>query len=227
MTELQQVNPEELTRIYRRRFGDSAAYRNRVWEVLTQRFFPQWVGDNDVVLDLGCGYGEFINNVKARRKYAMDLNDDSRRHLRPEVEFLQQDCSTTWQVEDDSLDVVFTSNFFEHLPTKAMLSQTLQQAARCLRPGGRLIAMGPNIKYLGGRYWDFFDHHIELTESSLGEALEIEGFQLERSIARFLPYTLVNGPQYPLAFVRLYLAMPWLCWVKGRQFMVIAVKPSN
>jgi SAM-dependent methyltransferase len=219
-----QVNPEELTAIYRRRFSESAAYRNRVWGVLTHSFFPQWVGAKETVLDLGCGYGEFINNVQAGRKYAMDLNAEARQHLNPDVEFLEQDCSAPWPLDDDSLDVVFTSNFFEHLPTKATLTSTLQQAHRCLRPGGRLIAMGPNIKYLAGQYWDFFDHHIELTETSLGEALEIEGFSLKRSVARFLPYTLVNAPQYPLAFVRLYLAMPWLWWIKGRQFLVVAAK---
>lgn len=46
--------------------------------------------------------------------------------------------------------------FFEHLPDKAHLLRTLGQIRRCLKPGGCLIAMGPNIKYLPGRYWDFF-----------------------------------------------------------------------
>jgi SAM-dependent methyltransferase len=218
-------NPDELKRIYRRRFTDTAAYRNRVWQMLTASFFNEWVKPNSTVLDLGCGYGEFINNVRAGRKYGMDLNTDARQHLAGEVEFLEQDCSKTWAVQDNSLDVVFTSNFFEHLPSKASLSDTLRQAYRCLRPGGRLIAMGPNIKYLPGTYWDFFDHHTALTEASLGEALEIEGFHLERVVPRFLPYTLVNAPEYPLGLLRLYLAMPWLWWIKGRQFLVIANKP--
>ena len=48
------------------------------------------------VLDLGCGYGEFINQVRARRKIAMDLNPDAPSHLAPGVEFLHQDCSVRW-----------------------------------------------------------------------------------------------------------------------------------
>ena len=57
--------------------------------------------------------------------------------------------------------------------------------------------------------------------------LETEGFALERVVPRFLPYTLVNAPEYPVVFVKLYLALPWLWWVKGRQFLVVARKPSH
>jgi SAM-dependent methyltransferase len=220
-------NAQDLQKIYHRRFSQTAAYRNRVWQVLTGSFFRRWIAPDAAVLDLGCGYGEFSNNIVAGRKWAMDLNPDAPNHLAKDVTFLEQDCSAVWPLPDGSLDVVFTSNFFEHLPDKGCLKRTLRQAFRCLKPGGRLIAMGPNIKYLPGQYWDFFDHHTILTEASLGEALEIEGFGLEYVAARFLPYTLVNAPEYPVAFVRLYLLLPWLWWVKGRQFLVVARKPLS
>jgi hypothetical protein len=42
------------------------------------------------------------------------------------------------------------------------------------------------------------------------------------SHARFLPYSMVNAPQYPLAFLRAYLAMPFLWPLFGKQFLVIA-----
>src|SRR5690606_19974021 len=102
----------------------------------------------------------FINNIQAHRKLAMDLNPDASAHLAGNVEFLHQDSSAAWPLADNSLDVVFTSNFFEHLPDKECLSEPLRQALRCLNPGGRLIAVGPNIKYLHGEYWDFYDHHV-------------------------------------------------------------------
>lgn len=55
-----------LQKIHDRRFGKTAAYRNRVWQVLTRSFFPRWIAPAAVVLDLGCGYGGFINNIAAR-----------------------------------------------------------------------------------------------------------------------------------------------------------------
>jgi SAM-dependent methyltransferase len=219
------ANTNTLSEIYRRRFADTADYRRRVWGVLTSEFFSRWVCVEHAVLDLGCGYGEFINQIRVRQKWAMDLNPDAPEHLNKDVIFLQQDCSGQWPVKSESLDVIFTSNFFEHLPAKSSLVATLSEAFRCLKSGGRLIALGPNIKYLPGEYWDFFDHQTILTELSLAEALELCGFVVERTIARFLPYTIVGAPQYPLAFVKLYLALPWIWPIFGRQFLVIARRP--
>jgi hypothetical protein len=85
--------------------------------------------------------------------------------------------------------------------------------------------MGPNIKYLPGAYWDFFDHYVELTEMSLSEALLSRGFNIEKSIAKFLPYTMSDGRQYPIWTLRMYLAMPMVWPLFGKQFLVVAQKP--
>ncbi len=172
--------------------------RRRLWTVLVDDYFQNLVPPQATVLDLGCGYGEFINSVACHRKLAMDLNPKSQEFLSPDVQLIAQDCSAPWPLDNDSIDLVFTSNFFEHLPDKFSLKRTLQQAARCLRRGGRLIALGPNIKIVNGAYWDFWDHFLCLTELSLAEALSANGFALRRVVARFLPYTTVNVPRYPL-----------------------------
>jgi len=219
------AQPDELARIYANRFAGSRAYRARVWQVLVPRFFQQFLPENGTVLDLGCGYGEFSNNIRAQKRLAMDLNPDSRAHLAAGVEFLQQDCSHTWQVEPNRLDLVFTSNFFEHLPDKETLSRTLDQAFRCLKPGGRLVAMGPNIKLVPGAYWDFWDHYLPLTETSLAEGMVNRGFEIERCHDKFLPFTLVGGPDYPLWILEVYLKFPFLWRLGGKQFLVVARKP--
>src|SRR5438105_15447991 len=104
---MNEPNQEELARIYANRFAETSAYRGRVWQVLVPRFFQQFAPESGAVLDLGCGYGEFINNVRAQRKMGMDLNPDSKARLNTEVTFLQQDCSQTWQVDPNQLDLVF------------------------------------------------------------------------------------------------------------------------
>lgn len=214
--------PEDLQRIYGARFCRNLGYRKAVWQALVRGWFAQYVPADAVVLDLGSGYGEFINTVRCREKLAMDLNPDAPRFLDRNVRFLQQDCSERWAVADESLDVVFTSNFFEHLPDKATLGRTLDEIRRTLRRGGRLVAMGPNIKYLPGKYWDFWDHYIPLTETSLKEALVTRGFGVDVCIGRFLPYTMASGPRYPISFLRVYLALPVVWRFFGRQFLVVA-----
>lgn len=216
---------EELSQEYRLRFTRMATYRRKVWQILVKQYFQALVGSHQVILDLGCGWGEFINPIQAQRKYAMDLNPDAAEQLSSEVTFIHQDCSQRWQVEDASLDVIFTSNFLEHLLTKTDLSNTVSEMYRCLKPGGKLICLGPNIKYTGGAYYDFFDHHLPLTEASLAELLQLKGFTIAQCLPRFLPYTMANGNQPPLWCVSLYLVMPWTWRFVGKQFLVVAKKP--
>jgi SAM-dependent methyltransferase len=215
----------DLQREYEMRFSASQQYRNDVWKILTADFFQSLIPPESHVLDLGCGWGEFINNIVAKKKYGMDLNPESRQRLLAEVEFLEQDCSKEWGVRDASLDCVFTSNFFEHLRSKDDLRRTVAQIRRCLRPGGQLICMGPNIRYSAGAYWDFWDHHLPLTDLALGELLELVGFQIDRSLARFLPFQMVRRRPAPLSFVRLYLKLPFAWPFFGKQFLVIARVP--
>jgi len=219
-------SPAELQDLYRTRFAERAEYRRRVWEVLAG-FFSRWIPQQGAVLDLGCGWCEFINAVKSPRKYAMDMNPDSRRHAGADVTVLEQDCSEEWKVEEGSLDAVFTSNFFEHLPSTSQLRQTILQTHRALKPGGQLIALGPNIKYLAGEYWDFLDHHLALTELSLSELLVNTGFEIRVCRGRFLPYTMMSGVQYPIWMLRAYLSMPFAWQFFGKQFLIIAEKKDS
>jgi SAM-dependent methyltransferase len=214
---------EDLRQLYKTRFAGKSAYRRQVWTVLCS-YFSRWIDPSQTVLDLGCGYCEFINTVSCRSKFAMDLNPDARVLADDGVIVLEQDCSEQWQVTPGSLDTVFTSNFFEHLPTKASLEATLMEAYRALKPGGHLIAMGPNIKVVPGKYWDFFDHYLPLTELSLAEVLRKCGFKLEVCQARFLPYTMSDGREYPIWTLRLYLSLPIAWTIFGEQFLVVARK---
>jgi SAM-dependent methyltransferase len=216
---------QQLQSIYELRFAGKSQYRASVWKVLAE-FFSRWVSPDDRVLDLGAGHCEFINAIHARTKYAMDLNPDTRTQADFAVRVLEQDCSEPWGLPDASLDVVFTSNFLEHLPDKEALRRTLLEAHRCLQPGGVFMALGPNVKYLPGIYWDFFDHYVPLTELSLSEILVHCGFAVERQIARFLPYTMSHGRQHPLWMLRLYLKLPAAWPLFGKQFLVIARKSA-
>jgi SAM-dependent methyltransferase len=214
----------ELEKIYSARFSGMEAYRNNVWNVLVNHFFSRWIKPEDAVLDLGCGYCEFINNIGAAQKFAMDLNPSAKDRVSRATRFFEQDCSAPWPLPDNSLDVVFSSNFFEHLPSKAALEATLAEAYRCLKPDGCLIAIGPNIKLLSGAYWDFFDHHLPLTELSLSEALAMAGYKVDLALARFLPYTMSQGFRPPIWTLRLYLKVPLVWKLFGRQFLVIGKK---
>lgn len=217
------ADPYELARIYRHRFDDDdLEAKERLWETLCRSFFQQYVQPTDTVLDLGAGSCEFTNHIEAARKIAVDLNPDTAEHARG-AEVLQASSEDLSALGDGCVDVVFTSNFFEHLPDKQSLIATLAEASRVLRPGGRIVVLMPNLRYLPGRYWDYFDHHLPLTHLSLVEALELSGFTVERVVPRFLPYT-VKGSRLPVRprLIRLYLRVPLAWRLLGRQMLVVA-----
>ena len=220
------MSDENLQSLYRHRFSsDELPRKAAIWKVLCEDFFQKFVDpSNDCVLDLACGYGEFTNHIRARRKIAVDLNPDSPNALEAGVEFHPVPANSLTPIPDGAVDVVFTSNFFEHLPDKNMLSDVLREVHRVLKPNGTLIAMGPNIKYVPGAYWDFIDHHLPLTELSLTEALHIAGMEATTIIPRFLPYTTQSSlPQAPI-FVKLFLKFPLAWRLLGKQFLVVSRK---
>lgn len=216
----------QLEKLYRHRFDEADLPAKRaIWQVLCDDFFSRFVQPGDTVVDIGAGYCEFINQIRCGRRIAVDLNPRVREFARPEVEVRNESCTELGSIAADSADVVFMSNFLEHLPSKQMVLDTLIAARRVLRPGGRVIILQPNVRLLPGEYWDFFDHHTPLTEKSLVEAALIADLQPTTVIARFLPYTTKSVlPQSPW-LVKLYLKLPLAWWLLGKQSLVVAVKP--
>jgi SAM-dependent methyltransferase len=214
----------ELEETYARRFADTQQRRKDIWIVLNRHFFQKWIPPSGSVLDLGAGYCEFINTIEAAQRFALDLNPATSRHAAQGVKVLAQDVAEPWDIPPASIDVLFTSNFLEHLATKDLLTHCLREAMRILRPGGLFIAMGPNIRFAYDVYWDFFDHYLALSDRSLVEALELSRFKPQRVIPRFLPFTIKGQlPSHPL-LVRLYLSVPWAWKILGKQFLVVASK---
>jgi SAM-dependent methyltransferase len=217
----------DLAALYRFRFRESDRPKKmQIWKTLCEQYFQSLVGNDKVVADLACGYGEFINNIKAKKKYAIDLNPDAPKFLASDIQFCHSPAERIDEIPENALDVVFTSNFLEHLKTKEECDRVLSEILRILKPGGRFIIMGPNIRYLAAEYWDFYDHYLPLSHLSLEEGLVQAGYEVESIIPRFLPYTTRSAlPQHP-ALIALYLKLPIAWSIFGKQFLVTGRKPT-
>jgi SAM-dependent methyltransferase len=217
----------DLPGLYRQRFAtEDRRRKDALWSVLCASFLQRYVPESATVVDLGAGYGEFINNIRCARKIAVDLNTDTATALAEGVTFLALPSTDLSAIDDGTVDVVFSSNFFEHLRTKDELLETLAEARRVLRLGGRIMVLQPNIRYAYKEYWDFLDHYLPLSHVSLSEALALSGFRVTECRPRFLPYSTKSKlPQSP-ALLRLYLRLPPMQWLFGRQMFVVAESAS-
>ncbi len=211
--------------MYRRRFAGIEQRRADVWQTLARHYFHRWVKPTDTVVDVGAGYCEFINSISAAQKYALDSNPATAEKAASGVMVLRQEASEPWSLPSESVNVVFSSNFFEHFPAKQDFFHCLSEAYRVLLRQGLLIALGPNIRFCFDVYWDFVDHQLPLSDRSMVEALEAAGFRSELVIPRFLPFTMSRRVPHRPFLVRLYLLCPLAQRLWGKQFLVIARKP--
>ena len=193
--------------------------RDRVWKALWRYYFRHRIDEHATVLDLGCGYGEFINNVVARERIALDVWPGFEQHLAPGIRALAGPATDLSRIPDHSLDHAFASNLFEHL-TRTEAAEALAQLRIKLKRSGRLTLLQPNYRYCASEYFDDYTHVSVWSHVSLADFLAAHGFEVVEVHARFLPLTLKSRLPAWAPLIALYLALPFK--PMGKQMLVSA-----
>ncbi len=222
------MNQEEyLKKLYANRFDEEQRKsKAELWKILIDSFLQNYIEHNSSVLDIGGGYCEFINQIKAREKYLIDLNPDSQKFANPAVKVLHIDILKEEQQNliSKQFDTIFISNFFEHLGNKEELIEILGFCFERLNLGGSLLVIQPNFKYSFKEYYDFIDHQLPITHISLQEILQTIGFSIDVLIPRFLPFSTKGRPSSP-TLLKIYLQLPFFWRFFGGQMFIKASKP--
>ena len=195
--------------------------RVKVWRAIVEDLQGRFIPPDSVVLDLGCGYGDFSNLVRARRRLAVDISGEMAGFLAPGVEFHKADVRDLGFWEPGTIDVVFASNLLEHLGKQDAM-KVLEGIWSLLRPGGRLILVQPNFRYCYRNYFDDYTHETIYTDESLCGLLLAKGFEIFYRRARYLPFSLQSRLPKSYLLTRLYLKLgvPLL----AKQMLVVAQK---
>lgn len=146
-----------------RRFLDLQAAS--IWKDLNV-LLPSAEGD---VLDVGSGAQPYRDLFGPRARYRAIDNARANEHFGYAVADTTYYEGVRWPVDDRSIDVILCTETLEHVPDSATF---LSEAARCLRPGGRLILTVPfaaRWHYIPHDYWRF-------TPSGLQRLLLAAGF---------------------------------------------------
>lgn len=209
--------------IYKRRFSDDIEFREKMWKVLCKEYFQRFVPPGSTVMEVAAGYCEFINNIEAGSKIAVDINTDTHQRAAGDVRVVITPSTDLSAIASDSVDVIFVSNFFEHI-TRSEITDTVRECYRTLRKGGRMLILQPNIRYVSRDYWMFFDHITPIDDRALCELLELAGFKIRKLLPRFLPYTTKSRLPKSLFLIKIYLKIPLLYRLFGGQAFVVAEK---
>lgn len=176
----------------------------KIWHVIA-KYLQKYIPEDAKLLEFGAGYCYFINNIKAKEKHALDINELVKKYASKDVKTYIGNISE-FKFQDEYFDVIFSSNVLEHMTVDEILI-TLKEMYRILG-GGKLIIMSPNFRYSYKSYFDDYTHKTILTNRSLKDMVIGSGFTVTQFIPKFLPFSAESKlPASPL-LTKLYLSSP-------------------
>jgi SAM-dependent methyltransferase len=179
-----------------------------VWRVIADHVAP-WIPGDAHVLEIGAGYCQWINAVRAARRVAVDSWPEFRTFADAGVETTVLDAAQHLTgLGAGRFDVALASNVLEHFEPDTAAA-VIGDIALILKPQGRLIVVQPNFAYAYRQYFDDYTHRSVFTHVSLANLLRARGFEIELCQPRFLPYSM-RETRWPVRawLVRAYLASP-------------------
>lgn len=207
-------------RLYEYRFRDiDQRARTAVWQEIAPWIHEQ-LGSPERVLDPAAGRGEFVNAVPARERWAIDQVAYPESTYDDGVTSIVSDIFAA-ELPDAHFDGIWVSNFLEHLLAQEAVATFLERMRAATAPGGRIAIMGPNFRYCPNDYFDMADHTLIFTHRAIAEHLYAAGYEVERIVPRFLPYSFTGRLPPSPVLTRRYLRTPSAWRVLGKQFLVI------
>jgi SAM-dependent methyltransferase len=207
-------------RLYAYRFRDiDQGDRLKVWEEIAPHVHGL-MGSPQVVLDPAAGRGEFIGSIAAKERWAVDEVAYPEAERTAGVKIVTSGIMEA-ELPSGHFDGVFASNFLEHLRDQEAISTFLERMREVMVPGGRIAIMGPNYRYCAKDYWDCADHYVALTHVAIAEHLYAAGFEPQRIVPRYLPYSFRGALPPSRRLTRMYLRTPPAWRLLGKQFLVI------
>ena len=194
--------------------------RDLIWQAIAEHLQSNFIDTNDTVIDLGCGYGDFINHVNAKRKIAVDL-EDVEPYLQDDIEFHRSSVESLSFLDADSVNIVFGSNLLEHLD-RAQINNTLVEARRILKPTGKIILIQPNFRLCYKNYFDDYTHQTIFTDESLCGLLMSHDYSIVLKKAGYLPFSMQSRLPKSYWLTRAYLALG--SPIMSKQMLVVGIK---
>jgi len=180
--EYDNIDPEDYEN--RRSQNSKEEYLYQHWEPLISNVIVKY-SKNCVVLDLGCGPGNYTNLMAKYAKKVVGI-DSSKRMLSyaqkkyPKIDFIFADAGNTG-LENNSIDTVFSFGLFEFADKEKLI----KEIHRVLKFGGISVISAPNIysipRFLFAVFYKIKGKKRRCYEPSFGQMIKLfsnSGFKI-------------------------------------------------
>jgi SAM-dependent methyltransferase len=180
--------------------------RAGIWREIVA-FISADLGPIEKILEIGAGYCDFINSYPAQKRMCFELNPEREKFAAVDVDFRCGDAVSLMKMLEVKVDVIFASNFFEHL-SEQQHAELMPKIHDALVENGRLVLLQPNYRLCSKHYFDDETHQTIFSDKNIQLFLQKYGFQTLKIVPGLLPFSMKSRlPKWPL-LVRLYLRSP-------------------
>ena len=198
----EQMSQSEINAYYREDFSSERHRKGQIINALVNSYL---IGANDIqlyekkILDVGCGYGYLIQELKKKSKYSslicgVEISDVER----SQAQELLGNSSTIFshldRIEDESFDIVTCFEVLEHVKDPLSFVNLLH---RKLRDGGLLVMLTDNfestiVKKMREDYpkWIPHSHIVHFGPNSFRGLFLLSDFGIEPLVKFFTPVEL-------------------------------------
>ncbi|MBC7383802.1 MAG: class I SAM-dependent methyltransferase [Bacteroidia bacterium] len=139
---------------------------------------------NIKVLDIGCGYGQFLSKLKEEgytHLMGIDISNEAINECRKKGLSVTQvnDIREYVVTGSEKFDFIIMSHVLEHIDKDKIIDTLRYIKMNLLAPGGSFTLMVPNAQSFTGTYWRYedFTHTILFTAGSCIYVLKSAGFE--------------------------------------------------
>lgn len=139
--------------------------------------------ENACILDVGCGVGTYVDKFRELGAYAFGVDIDEARVTRAyglkKSDRLALAAAEALPFPDDCFDAVLLHEVVEHVNDDV---QTIREAQRVIKRGGRIIIFAPN------RLYPFETHGVYLGRRYVFGNIPLVGYLPDRLRAKLVPH---------------------------------------
>jgi len=144
--------------------------------ILNKFKFEEYVNEDDILLDFGCGGGYLLSNFKNKNKIGIEINKHAHEECNKNGVTVYENFK---EIAKNSIDTIISNHALEHVPFPL---QSLNSLYSILKPGGKIIVVVPceqrNESSFFYKKGDINQHLHTWCPMTLGNLFNLAGFDV-------------------------------------------------